>query len=237
MGADVKEIALGALGYLPPELGTDAAATRLERFLELLFETNPKINLVSRRDTPTHVARFTRECAYLVRLLHEDLPRVGPRARVLDLGTGGGFPGLVVKLLLPAVEATLVEGTRKKALFLARACETLELSGIKVIWGRAEVLSDRRNPAYRRDLHHGFDWVTAKALGSITESVQLALPFLAEGGMHWTFKGAGFDQELQESRKLLRKSGLEVHRVDPIPDDESSYIISILNVTKSKSAP
>jgi 16S rRNA (guanine527-N7)-methyltransferase len=234
MHPEVKEITAGGLECLPPALATDAAAERLARFLDLLLETNPKINLVSRRDTTIHVARFTRECAYLVRLLHDDLSRRGAGVRMLDLGTGGGFPGLVVKLLLPEVDTTLVEGTRKKATFLARVCQTLDLSGIRVIWGRAEVLSDRRNAAYRKDLRHGFEWVTAKALGSIAESLELALPFLAEGGLHWTFKGAGYERELLDCRKLLRRSGLEVYHVDPIPGDESSYLVSIQKLPNAK---
>lgn len=236
MHPEVKGIAAGALELLPPALGTDAAADRLASFLDLLLETNPKINLVSRRDTTSHVARFTRECAYLVRLLQDDLPRYGAGVRMLDLGTGGGFPGLVVKLLLPGVETTLVEGTRKKAAFLARVCQTLDLAGIKVIWARAETLSDRRNAAYRKELRHGFDWVTAKALGSIAESLELAIPFLAEGGVHWTFKGAGYEREIRDCRKLLRRSGLEIHGVNPIPGDESSYIVSIQKLPSANAA-
>ena len=224
----VPDIVREALSVLPHPARSPETDALLYRYLEALLETNRKINLVSRRDTLAHVARFTRECAHLARILLEDEPRLGAsRPRLLDLGSGGGFPGLVLKLLLPQAETTLVEATRKKALFLADTCRALDLSGITVIWSRAEALSDRGQPSFRPDLRHRFDWVTAKALGTLRDSARLAAPFLAEGGQHWTFKGKGCDEELRDCRSLLRWLRLELLRVEPIPGDQASSLVAI----------
>jgi len=196
------------------------------RYVEALLLANQGVNLVSRKDTHKHVGRFLRECLFLARIL-EDEPATGSEPQLLDIGSGGGFPGLVLKIALPHVRVSMIEGTLKKARFLAQACQQLDLAGVQVLWGRAEVLSDRRSPQFRRDLRHAFRWATAKGLGSVRESLDLAAPFLEPGGVHWTFKGKSYEEELGRCRRRMSQLQVQVHRIEPIPGDESSVILGL----------
>lgn len=217
---------------------------RLEAFSGALLEANRSVNLVSRQDTASHVRRFVAESLFLAKLLAADKSAREAPVRLLDIGSGGGFPGLVVKLALPETEVTLVEATQKKARFLADACRQLELHGTTVLWARAEALSDRKSSSYRQDLRHHFDWVTAKAVGSLRESLDLSAPFLAPGGVHWTFKGPAVESEIAVCKRRLEQLHCAVAGVERIPGDQGSFVVAIRrgvspegNVSRETSTP
>ena len=169
------------------------------------------------------------------KLLVEDSKRLGvEEPRLLDLGSGGGFPGMVLKTLFPHLDATLVEATQKKARFLAETCEALDLKGITIIAARAEVLSNRGSKLFRPEFRHDFDWVTTKALGPISETVRLAAPFLRVDGVHWTFKGSGVRSETHAASRVLKQLRFKPLRVDQIPGFEESYVASFRRLPQVK---
>lgn len=227
--APLVELVSAAVAVLPAEARPTDLGDKLRLYLERLLVTNANINLVSRRNTLEHVGRFTRECLLLSRCLHEDRERVGGGAglRLLDLGSGGGFPGLVLKLALPDVEVQLLEGTRKKAGFLAEVAEALDLRMTGVRWGRAEELSRPGGQGFEPSWQRAFHWVTGKALGTLQESTRLAEPFLLPEGAHWTFKGAACQAELQAASGVFRQRGFAPLRVERIPGDAESWIVGI----------
>jgi len=225
--AELARIANAAESSLPEAARSPAARDRLVAYLEALLERNKLVNLVSRRDTLRHVERFTHECVFLGQLLIEDSKRLGvEEPRLLDLGSGGGFPGMVLKTLFPHLQTTLIEATQKKARFLADVCRALDLTGITVIAARAEQLSNRASRLFRPEFRHEFDWVTAKALGPVSESVRLAAPFLRVDGVHWTFKGSGVEGETRAAARVLKQLRFQLLRVDAIPGFSGSYVAS-----------
>jgi 16S rRNA (guanine(527)-N(7))-methyltransferase RsmG len=229
--AAVGALVADALGVLPAEARAADLEEKLRLYLERLLVTNANINLVSRKNTLEHVGRFTRECLLLARCLQEDRVRLaGDGAgtlRLLDLGSGGGFPGMVLKLALPEVEVQLLEGTRKKAGFLAEVAEALELRGLAVRWGRAEDAARPAAAGFAPGWRRAFHWVTGKALGSLKESTRLAEPFLRPDGAHWTFKGAACQAELQAASGLFRQRGFAPLRVERLPGEPESWIVGI----------
>ena len=210
-----------------------ALEPQLRQYLEALLVANRGINLVSRKDTLVHLGRFTRECLFLASLLESEAAADGDAIGLLDIGSGGGFPGLVLKLALPQVETVLVEGTQKKARFLADVCGQLDLRGIKVIWARAEALMERNSRYHRPEMRHDFDWVTAKGLGPLRDSLELAAPFLRDGGVLWTFKGAGYESEVAACHRRLTQLGCRMQRVERIPGEQESYILALRRLPKS----
>ncbi len=226
MSEEIEPSARAAELSSAPEFAPDLEA-RLGTYVEALLQANRSVNLVSRQDTAAHVGRFTAECLFLAKLLAADAARRPAPIRLLDIGSGGGFPGLIVKLALPGIEATLVEATQKKARFLADVCRQLDLRGTTILWARAEALSDRRSSSYRQDLRRRFDWVTAKAVGSLRESLDLAAPFLSPGGMHWSFKGPGVDREIAMCRQRFDQLQCSVASVEKIPGDQGSFVVAI----------
>jgi len=154
------------LGYhLPPE-----ALSRFRTYTDLLRSWNRRINLFSRRDE-----------AHLV--LRHILPSLAPLAvlpkgplRVMDIGSGAGFPGLPLKIVRGEISIALVESKRLRALFLRRVVEELALEGVQVIQGRAEVIA--QGPAHRG----AYDWAIARAVADLSTLLRYVSPFLRERG-------------------------------------------------------
>jgi 16S rRNA (guanine527-N7)-methyltransferase len=141
---------------------------QLTAYLELLLRWNKKINLTAIRDPETCITRHFAESLYLGRSVELD-------GRLLDIGSGAGFPGLSLKIMFPELAVTLLEPVAKKRAFLkevARVCET------KSVEVRGERLEDmaRANPLAL------FDWATARAVGHLEELIPWASHCLKPGG-------------------------------------------------------
>ena len=134
------------------------------------------------------------------------LPR-RPHA-VLDLGTGGGFPGLVIAIVRPDLRVALLDATRKKVEFVADVDQSLGVP-VEVVHGRAEEVVHSR-PDMRADV------VTARAVAPLDRLIPLGLPFLRPQGQLWALKGARWAEELRTATPTLRRLRASVLAV---PDD------------------
>jgi 16S rRNA (guanine527-N7)-methyltransferase len=119
---------------------------------------------------------------------------IPPGARMLDIGSGGGFPGIPLKVLLPKLSVTLIDASRKKVSFLKHVIRTLKLDNIEALHIRAEDLAD--HPSYI----NRFDVIVSRALTSLEFFVRLALPFLTCGGLIMAMKGQVDNMELDDLR-------------------------------------
>ncbi|HUU97161.1 MAG TPA: 16S rRNA (guanine(527)-N(7))-methyltransferase RsmG [Phycisphaerae bacterium] len=156
----------------------DAAAyERLRRFVERLLRENRRLNLLSPRAAaeiwPAHV------CDSLALL---PLVRPSQPARLLDLGTGGGLPGVPLACADALLHVTLLDATRKKVEAVRRICSELGFENVATIWGRAETLA--HDPTYRES----FDLVTARALAPLPALLEYAAGFVRPGGRCHFFK-------------------------------------------------
>jgi 16S rRNA (guanine527-N7)-methyltransferase len=119
--------------------------------------------------------------------------------KVMDLGSGGGLPGIPLKICLPEIDLTLVESTKKKARFLEAAVRELGLEGVTVI--------DRHSREIEKDAcHRGrYDLVTARAVAELKELVALAFPFLRPGGRLMAYKSLKAEEEIAAAAGLFNK--------------------------------
>ena len=145
----------------------DKQLALLERYSLELLEWNKSINLVSRRDE---------ENFWRVHVLHSlsvlfklEIP---PRSIVLDLGTGGGLPGLPIKIARPDLVITLLDSTQKKTKVVDDIVRALGLAGARVVWARAE------EAGRQKDYAHRFDVVFARAVASLKDLVRWSAPLL-----------------------------------------------------------
>lgn len=173
---------------------TSAQRALLDRFAAAV-EASPH-NLVSRRAREELRTRHVPESVAFARMLP-----AGP-ARVLDIGSGGGFPGLVVAVTRPDLAVELLDSTRKKADFLRGVAAELGID-VVVHAGRAEDLG-------RGELGGVFDAVTARAVAALDRLVQLAMPFLRPGGTLYAIKGERWAEELEAAAGALRRAGARV---------------------------
>jgi 16S rRNA (guanine527-N7)-methyltransferase len=174
-----------------------SAVAALEGHLRLLLAWTAVVNLTAIRDPRAAVAAHVLDALAALPLLR----RNGVRA-LLDLGSGGGYPGLPLAIALPAERALLVDSIGKKARFLATAITGLGLADrVDVAAERAETLA--------ADAHHRERWpaVTARAVASLPELVELAFPLLAPGGLLVAWKGSEIGAECARAMPALEALG------------------------------
>ena len=121
--------------------------------------------------------------------------------RIVDLGSGAGFPGIPIAVLCPETEVTLVDAAAKKADFLRTAAERLDLRNVRVVQARAEDLG--RDPQWRGQV----DCVTARGVAPLRVLAEFALPLCREGGRLVALKGRGADAEIREAADAMRAVG------------------------------
>ena len=138
-------------------------------YLELLLKWNAKINLVGQAAAEECVTRHFGESLFLPRL-------VALRGRLLDIGSGAGFPGLALKILCPALEVTLLEPVAKKRAFLKEVARVCQFEGVQVLGDRLKDFSPRA-PAAK------FDFATSRAVGGFETLVKHAAECLSPRGM------------------------------------------------------
>lgn len=204
--ASAARAALEALLTDAPLALPDGFGDAVERYVDLLLDANARLNL-TRIVAPDDVARL-----HLLDALAA-LPLLDPwsPARAIDLGTGGGVPGLVLALARPEVAWTLVDSVGKKAAAVATFAAELGLDPARVTVRaeRAEVLG--RDPAYRQ----AFDLVVARALAALPVLVEYALPLLRVGGRVLAWKGPTADAELDAARAAAALLGGAPPSVEP----------------------
>lgn len=206
---------------------------KLIGYLKLLLETNQLFNLTGDADPEKqwrgHIEDALLNAAMMERINGE---RIGS-ARIADVGSGGGLPGIVWAILWPESRVTLVEATTKKAEFLKRVGETLGLSNLTVLGERAEVIG------HGRDLREKFDWVTARALAEISVGSEWTVPLCKIGGRIIFIKGAVVAEEVKAARRALRVLGVPNDaRVEPYTrsDGKTSNLV-ILKKTERTPSP
>jgi 16S rRNA (guanine527-N7)-methyltransferase len=134
------------------------------------------------------------------------VPGLPQSGRVIDIGTGGGVPGLVLAIVRPDLEFVLTDSASKKTRWVSELVESLGLSNVSVETSRLELLG--RDEAFRSL----FDVVTAKALAPLNVLSEFALPLLKVGGRLLAYKGPALAQEIQDADYALQELGARVHR-------------------------
>ena len=185
--ANWRQTVVDGAGELGVRLSPDQAAT-MGRHAREMLAWNRVSNLTAITD-PLDVA-----LKHMVDSL-APVPWIENGCRILDAGSGAGFPGIPLAIARPDLAITLVDSVRKKVSFLNYAVGTLGLAGVAAVHDRLETLS--RNPAYNRR----FDMVVCRAFSSVADFAALTLPFLAPAGALLAMKGpqAQHDHELDHA--------------------------------------
>jgi 16S rRNA (guanine527-N7)-methyltransferase len=186
---------------------TAEARTAIDGHVRLLLAWNRAINLTAITD-PAEVAR--RHVADS--LAAADVIRAGSRATLIDVGSGGGYPGLPLAAVLPETRVLLVDSTAKKIAFLDAARRAVGLAG------RVEVAATRAESIRPGAPGTGWDVVTARAVGPLDQLVELALPILALGGRLVAWKRGDISIELAAAGRAAAALGAAQPVVHPLPE-------------------
>ncbi len=190
------------------------------RYWEMLLDWNQRINLVSKNDERRLVTRHFLESLGLIKVV--PFP---PDARVMDLGSGAGFPGIPLKIVRPDLRMVLVESKRKKILFLRHAINTLGLENMEAVLGRVEQLAETLGR---------FDFVVSRSVASLVKLARWSRAYLEKsGGQLVVIKGPGAQEELVGLKAKASALGIkDVHVVayNPFPewlDLKKSVVVTV----------
>lgn len=192
----------------------DTKQEKLQHYVELLLEWNSKINLISRKDQDqvwrNHVLHS------LAVLLVADVPRTG---RVIDIGSGGGLPGIPLSIMRPETEWVLVDSVGKKIRAVGEMATVLDLPNVLTVYGRVE------DDAFVREFGASADMVTARAVTRLEALVRWARALLTESGSRTliVWKGGDLSDELAEARRNPTVAGC---REIPIVIPEEPMFVS-----------
>lgn len=194
-----------ALGRLPGDAQLDV----LRSYAGLLARANKRMNLTAVRDSAAIERRHLLESLALVRLV-EAAGVLPAGARVVDVGSGGGLPGIPLAIVRPDIQVTLLDAIRKKAAFLREATAALGLANVDVLAERAEEAG--RDPATRER----FDLATARAVAPLDALAELTLPLVRVGGSVAAIKGSHVSEELAAASAAITRCGGRLERVEPL---------------------
>ncbi len=192
-------------------LGLKLTAAQVEafrRYREMLVAWNRRFNLTAITDDEGIQVRHFLDSLSCLPVMEARGGLEG--RRLVDVGTGAGFPGLPLKIVRPAMQLTLVEATRKKTDFLRAVINELGLEGVEVLHARAERVG--REPRHRER----YDWALARAVAEMRILAEYLLPLVRVGGYALAQKGEQAPAEVQRAEQALALLGGEVERLEPV---------------------
>ncbi len=179
-----------------------------QTYYEELVEWNQRFNLTAITDYEgVQIRHFLDSLSCLLALPRAEL-QAG--ARVIDVGTGAGFPGLPLRIVCPGMRLTLLEATRKKVDFLEHLLRRLGLMDVEVIHARAEDMGHR--PGYRE----GYDWALARALAEMPTLAEYLLPLVRVRGAILAQKGESAPAEVHAAEEAIRILGGRLRKLVPV---------------------
>lgn len=201
---DMKELAQQARTVLGLQL-TRAQTRALKRYEQELMVWNARVNLTA-IDTPENirVKHFLDSFTCLLAM------RDSPIERVVDVGTGAGFPGIPLKIIYPSMQLTLIESVGKKASFCRHIIKVLGLEKVLVLQKRAEIVGTM--PEHRQK----YDWALARAVAVLPVLVEYLLPLVHLGGNAIAMKGESGPAEAHSGEHAIRLLGGHLNQIIPV---------------------
>ena len=182
-----------------------AQLSALSLYERELVDWNTRFNLTAIRDPQEiHIKHFLDSLTCLVALRETSV------GRLIDIGTGAGFPGIPIKIIYPKMQLTLVESVGKKAEFCRHVVKILDLQGVEVVQERAETLGQA--PTYREQ----YDWAVARAVAILPVLAEYLLPLVRVGGSMLAMKGESGPVEAHTAEHAIRVLGGHLRQLLPV---------------------
>ena len=173
---------------------TDIVEKKLEKFYEL--HLNCQINLTAIKEKEEFYLKHYFDSIYYFQQYE------APQGSLADIGSGGGFPGIVLGIFFPELKITLIESIGKKCRFLEESAKALELKNIEVLNTRVENIKDR-----------SFDIITARGVSTVKELLKNSYHISKQNTKWVMYKGERLDEELKEALPVIKKRGLNVEKI------------------------
>ena len=205
---------------------SDGQVDQFNRYYELLVKKNEVMNLTAITDYHEVCLKHFADSISLSQYF--DMSSVDS---LIDVGTGAGFPGLVLKIIFPEISVVLVDSLNKRVRFLNDVISELNLTGVSAIHGRAEDLA--HNISYREK----FDLVVARAVTNMSSLSEYCIPFVKIGGIFAAYKASECDDEVSDSYNAIRILGGAFAEVKECKLPESDIVRKFVLIKKLNFTP
>ena len=204
---------------------SSAAVKSLASYMDGILEWNEKVNLTAIKEPEEFVEKH-----YIDSLAALEVAEFQESKRIMDLGTGGGFPGIPLAVMNPEKEFVLMDSLAKRLKIIDGLAEEIGINNVETVHGRAEDLA--RQEEYREN----FDIVVSRAVAEMKVLAEYALPFVKEGGALIAYKTAGekLDEEITAAERAIRVLGGELSRTKKGTGDHTLVIVKKIKKTPSK---
>ena len=200
----------------------EEAIEKLERYYQLLLEWNEKINLTSIVEKEDVIWKHFLDSALIMK---SETWKEIEKKKIIDVGTGAGFPGMVLAILNQDEEFVLLDSLRKRVDFLKLVIDQLQLKNVEAIHGRAEVYG--RNVNYRNQ----FDFVLSRAVAELPVLMEYCIPFVKKDGFFVSYKGKKQEEEVNQSTNAFQELTAQFDHLEQfeLRESEMRYLIYIKN--------
>jgi 16S rRNA (guanine527-N7)-methyltransferase len=208
---------------------TSLQKAQFEKYATLLTQWNTERMNLTRLISPSEIATLH----FLDSIALFQVTNVPKASQVLDIGTGAGFPGLVLKIARPGIKLTLIEATAKKLSFCKEVVKELNLKDVETFHGRAEEIANRLlQKGYNIAAHQV---VVARAVAPLATLLPWAMPYVAPDGIFVAWKGPRADDEMREADGIARALRVDMELIElPLPETGSPPVIHAYVVCRHK---
>ncbi len=198
---------------------------QLEKFkvyYKSLIEWNEKINLTAITDESEVITKHFADSLSILKYIKNN-------SKVIDVGTGAGFPGIPLKIANDSLKITLLDSLNKRVLFLDEVIKELNLKDINTIHGRAEEV------AHDKEHREQYDIAVCRAVAKLNVLAEYMLPYLKVGGTFICMKGPNINEEIDSSMKAIKLLGGKIEKVESFELEENQR--NIIIIKKEKNSP
>ena len=192
------------------------------RYYELLVEWNKVMNLTAITELPEVITKHFLDSLSLVKVT------TPTKERLLDMGTGAGFPGIPLKIAFPDLKVVLIDSLNKRINFLEEVIRTLELKNIRALHGRAE------DYGREKTMRESFDLCVSRAVAKLPTLSEYCLPYVRTGGYFIPYKSGDIKEELKGAVRAVNILGAEIERTEEfrLPGTEIERTLIVIRKTK-----
>ena len=179
-----------------------------EKYYELLIEKNKVMNLTAITEKEDVIVKHFIDSIALIPYLTDKGININNKLKIIDIGTGAGFPGLPLKIMMPDVKFTLLDSLNKRVSFLNEVIDELKLKDIEALHGRAEdYASDNK---YREK----YDICVSRAVANLSTLSEYCIPFVKEDGYFISYKAGESEEEINNSKNAIKILGGKINKVE-----------------------
>lgn len=202
---------------------TDQQVDQFFEYYRLLVQWNEFMNLTAITEMEEVMEKH-----FVDSLALSKAAEVGNIETLIDVGTGAGFPGIPLKIAYPHLRVVLLDSLNKRVKFLSTVIETLGLTNIQAVHGRAE------DAARQKDYREQFDAAVSRAVANMASLSEYCLPFIKVGGVFVPYKSGNIEEELKDAGKAVKTLGGTIRRVEKfqLPDTDIERSLVLIEKTE-----